>query len=185
MGRRSKLGLGVVIVAGAVAAWGGMQVFAAGSPATSATGSGKVTAAAALVPAGAKLYKTWVNTGQNSTSMPGGSYPTNIVNIDSPTSIHCPAPLHQTCMLVVNTHVQVGVSGGANNRVFVIPYVDGNPISPGPFLGFIPSGAYAGFSWQDGIATLPAGLHTVQTGVGSDSTAIQPGYSVEYSVYTK
>ena len=184
---KSKRMLGtVVVLAAAVAAWGGVQIFAAGEPPATARTAKAVKPAAPVFPGGmTKLARTYVNADQSAIApMPGGGYPSGLVNVDSPTVIHCPAAPHHKCMLVVDTNVQVGVSGNATNLVFVIPQVDGGEISLGPYLGNVPTTQFWGYNWQDAALITP-GNHLVVSRVGTDATALRAGYSVEYRVYTE
>jgi hypothetical protein len=189
MKSRFKVLTTVLVIAAGVAVWGGMQVFAASSAAPASTAApSKPKGQVAMVPGGARtLLRTYVNYEPfNGAAMPGGG---TGPFIDAPTVISCHPPTtapHQSCLLVVDETVQVGVSAVIDNRVWLFPYVDGVSFAPGNYLGNIPlvSGitGYEAFNWQD-ATIIPAGNHIVQTQVNSDFAASLGGYSLQYKVY--
>jgi len=173
-----------------VGTWGVMQVFAsAGSAKAAAQGfssAGKLSPFAP--PVGnpywsTSLLKSYVNRGEDLATIP--AYP-SLLALDPPTTISCAQPnvIHGSCGLVVDESGQMGLSGTASNQTTLVAYVDGLPLSILPFLGYLPTTNYQGFTWQDIAVGLPLGTHTVQTFTTSSNGGGDVGrLQVQYKVY--
>jgi hypothetical protein len=179
--RKARLLAIVVVALGGVAAWGGVQVFAASSAIP--TGSSlrpSIKPEAAIIPPGMTPLRSYVNSGFVNDVQTGGIGPV----IGGPQTIHCaPVPPDTTCMVVADTNIQLGGGPGGNNRVAIVTTIDDNWITPGPFIGVVPPGYYQGFFWKDWATHVHAGTHVLKSYLYTDAATIVAYYSVQINLY--
>jgi hypothetical protein len=181
--RKTRLLAIVVVALGGVAVWGGIQVFAASTAQPAGLSALRPSVQVQTpYPAGGTptLLRTYENWGSNIQVVPGGV----LTDLDGPTSIHCDPPDPNTsCMVVAEMKVQLGGGPGGANRVAFVPLLDGNWISPAPYIGAVPSTYYQVFNWRDLAPHVHPGTHSIKTTVYTDAPAILAYYTIEYKVY--
>jgi hypothetical protein len=117
-----------------------------------------------------------------SSSFAGQAVPGGEVFIDEESTLKCPASAARGCIIIVETHVQVGQSSTSNNRYSICPLVGG--LSAGcPYAGVVPTGIYYEVRSWAGSREVTSGTHSVRTRLITEEAARRGYYTIRYEIH--